>query len=132
MIDPNNNGKAAPHRNVLLSPNFWMAHQVGHWVMGLVMVARLICQAKVPSVQVSKTYLAEMAMGLNSTKTEFCINAKAQKMANKIHLFLDGVSAGVMTTVSCDTRGEFSVGSSMVDEILYRIAMRPARYSNCS
>ena len=70
-----------------LLPYFWIAHQTGHWNIGLVIVAKLICHAKVEADHSgSKTANAELAMGFHSVKMELWQKAKEQNMPSTINL----------------------------------------------
>ena len=66
-------------------PYFSIANQTGHCIKGLVIVARLICQAIVAADHSGlKALKAEFAIGFHSTNTEFCKNARQQNMPSNI------------------------------------------------
>ena len=83
-------GNTANHRIVLLKLKCFNAVQTGYWIKGLVIVAKLICQAKVEGVQSGpKANKAELAIGFQLKNIELCKNAKPQNSIKSIHLWLD-------------------------------------------
>ena len=83
-------GNAAPQTMVLLKLNRLRDIQTGYCMKGLVMVAKLICQASVEDVQFSENVKrTELAIEFHDRNTEPCKNARKQYSKSKIHFVLE-------------------------------------------
>jgi hypothetical protein len=83
-------GNTAPHLIVRLKSYFSKAFHTGYWITGLVMVARLICQAKTDGVHSGpNANKAELAIGFHAKNIELCRKAKVQNMKSRSHLCQD-------------------------------------------